>query len=464
MPKVAKSSSHLFITFSAGLGMFMSSLDAGIVNIALPTLQREFDTKIYVVSWLITIYVLMISSTIVIFGRLSDRYGRVKFYLSGIVVFTLASLLCGFAHSIKTLIFFRALQGIGAAMIQATAIALITTLVQEKKREKALGLLSVMMALGPAIGPTMGGVIMYFIDWRWIFWINLPIGITAFIAASRLPRIIVPKMVSLNALGVSLFSLAIFLLVWAISILPEIGIRNMEVLLLFLGAIVSLIFFIVQEKNTADPFIDFHLFRQAKFLAHIINTVAVGIVTNLIYMVIPFFLNFLKNYTPLQAGLVLFFFAFAIMLAAPISQKIRKQSIQRIIIVFGLLMMLTTLIILTLVNENCTAISLALILFINGFGTGLILVPNLSAIMGAVQEERQGSISAFNRMVRNAVGALAVAVAAAFLGIYTLGSHMIHVLGFREVWLFGSSVILIALLTYVRYLIVEHKKFSLDRS
>ncbi|WDL96822.1 MFS transporter [Alicyclobacillus sp. ALC3] len=179
----------LIIVLTASVGLFLSTLDTGIINVALPSLERKFDVGISEMAWSITLYLLLLSATIVIFARISDRIGRLKVYFSGLVLFAVASLLCGFASSAVGLILFRGIQGIGAAMLQATAAPIITTQIPRNRQGTALGTLGMMLGLGPVLGPSVGGLLLSFVGWRWIFWINIPICVIGLIGTQRLMRI-----------------------------------------------------------------------------------------------------------------------------------------------------------------------------------------------------------------------------------------------------------------------------------
>ena len=173
----------------AGLGMFLSTLDSGIINVAIPGLIDAFNSKISTVIWTMTLYTLVLSASILFFGNLADRFGRLRIYKYGLIIFAISSLLCGASLSITQLIICRALQGVSAAMMQATALALITTRLEGKFLAKAMGVFGVLLSLGPTLGPVVGGLILSSIGWRWIFWINIPICLIGVYGCSKLHRV-----------------------------------------------------------------------------------------------------------------------------------------------------------------------------------------------------------------------------------------------------------------------------------
>ena len=160
---------------TAGAAIFLSTLDSGIINIALPSLANQFQVDFKAIAWAVTLYTSTIGITISLFGRLADRFGLLRVLRLGFTVFALGSLACGCSISAVQLNGFRVLQGAGAAMMQATAAALITTMIAPDRRKAALGIFATVLGLGPVLGPTVGGLIISWAGWRPVFWINLPV-------------------------------------------------------------------------------------------------------------------------------------------------------------------------------------------------------------------------------------------------------------------------------------------------
>ena len=181
---------HL-VVLTAGIGMFLSTLDSGIINVALPILSKSFNVDASFISWSITLYTLLLTGTIIIFGRLSDKYNRLNIYSIGLTVFLISSILCGFSNNVVELITFRGLQGIGAAMLQGTATAIITTTIPEHRQGPALGTLSILLGIGPVLGPSIGGLLISIGNWRLIFWINIPFIFIGLIGCLLLKKYII---------------------------------------------------------------------------------------------------------------------------------------------------------------------------------------------------------------------------------------------------------------------------------
>ena len=167
-----------------GLGVFMGTLDGSIVNIALPTLRSELRTDFGTVQWVVVSYLLVLTSLMLGAARLGDLVGRKRLYLWGLALFTVSSCLCGLAANVYALIAFRALQGVGSVVMAALGVAIVTEIFPPEERGKALGVIGGVVSLGIASGPTIGGLLLASAGWRWIFWVNLPVGIGAYLLAT----------------------------------------------------------------------------------------------------------------------------------------------------------------------------------------------------------------------------------------------------------------------------------------
>lgn len=256
------------VIFTGGIGMFLSTLDSGIINVALSELAQTFHATITNITWTISLYTLVLVGTIIVFGRLSDKYGRLNVYYWGLVIFLIASILCGFSSSLIELIGFRALQGIGAAMLQATAIAIVTTFIPKERLGQALGTMGVLIGLGPVLGPSIGGFLLTIGNWRWIFWINIPFVLIGMIGCRFLLKRIEESRnnIKLNIPGSLLLTLSILTLLQGVSLLASIGTVNGEVIRMCILFISLFTCFIFWEKKSKQPIIHLKHSDKASFL------------------------------------------------------------------------------------------------------------------------------------------------------------------------------------------------------
>jgi MFS family permease len=400
----------------AGIGMFLSTLDSGIMNVALPSLQRQFHSPLTSISWTISGYLLALSSTIIIFGKLSDRYGRLRLFKLGLWVFALSSISCGFSLNTGQLILFRGLQGLGAAMLQVTAIALITTLVAKTNRGRALGVLSTIMAMGPIVGPTVSGLLLSTTGWRWIFWINLPLCLLGLWGCSNLKDRSKLSQTPLNLMANLLFSLALFCNILMLTFWHSMKIKAPH-LLSFLGALTfaSLTLFWILQRCATYPLLPLSVFRHLNFSVALLSTLGFGAATAVVLIIPPLLLENLGKLSPWQVGLV----SFCMPIGAVASARFSGRSIQRWgayrLMSAGLLIMMLALAGLASIQYRMGPLFFALLLFVYGCGCGLFQPPSIAVMTGAVAASEQGMVSAMNRMTHNFGNALGVAVSASFL-------------------------------------------------
>lgn len=238
-------------------GAFMGQLDASIVTLAFPALSHQFHTSLAAVEWVSLCYLLVLVALLAPVGRLADSIGRKQVYLYGFVLFTAASAACGLAPSLGALIGFRAIQAVGAAMLQANSVALISTTVARRQLRLALGVQAAAQAIGLAVGPTVGGILVSSLSWRWIFGINVPIGLIALVAGYfLLPRTRTRTTTRLDGLGVLLLAATTTPALVAISAVSGLSLPAAAIAVCAAGAIAAGVGFRVWERRTAAPLID----------------------------------------------------------------------------------------------------------------------------------------------------------------------------------------------------------------
>lgn len=277
----------LKIAIVAGVGIFLSTLDSGIINIAIPTLQKQLNAQISTVIWTVTLYTLVLSATILLFGRLADRVGHLKIYALGLILFALSSLLCGAAANIWLLISFRALQGLSAAMMQVPVIALITTRLDTPNIAKATGILGMIIGLGPLMGPVLGGGILSTIGWRWTFWLNIPICLFGIIGCKKLQPINeVLHQKPMNYVNLALLALSMFALLLTMNLAGH-SFDQFYVVAIIAVILIGLYFFF--EIRSQHPVIPLHLFQSLKFTAPMLGIVAFGGATAVAFILPPLY-------------------------------------------------------------------------------------------------------------------------------------------------------------------------------
>ena len=374
--------------------VFMATLDMSIVNVALPSLAKQLHTNFATVQWVILSYVLAIASLLLIFSRIGDMRCKKGIFSLGLGIFTLGSLFCGLSPGVEWLIGSRALQGIGGAMSQALGIAIVTEIVPSHRRGRAIGIVGGTAAMGLALGPSMGGLIIEFIGWRWIFLINLPIGLLAYwIIARHMPSL--PPTGTAQSFDIpGAILAAVTLAAYSIGMTmgQKLGFDSAITLGLLGSASVGLLAFILVEKRVSQPMIDLELFVNPLISLNLLTAVLVFIALSGGF-IMPFFLQLAQHRPPSQVGLLIMLIPLSMGLSAPLSGALSDRFSTRGLSLLGLVV----------VGCGCLAIStltletpwwgFALRVAPLGFGVGLFQSPNSSAIMGAVHRQRLGVAS-----------------------------------------------------------------------
>ena len=440
---------HL-VVFTAGIGMFLSTLDSGIINVALPTLSKSFNVDTSFITWSVTLYTLLLTGTIIIFGRLSDKYSRLNIYSLGLTIFLIASILCGFSNDIIQLILFRGLQGIGAAMLQGTATAIITTTIPENRQGPALGMLSILLGIGPVLGPSIGGLLISIGNWRWIFWINIPFIFIGLIGCLFLKKYIKEQKsmsIHLDIRGNLLLFLSIFCLLISLTSWSYNSIFNISVYGNFLIFIVTFCLFIIWELKTNHPIIDLHLFKNISFSSPIFAIFVFGGTTSLGFIIPPYILEKINHLSSWQIGLVNLTSPLGLVLTSKISGKLISRIGNIVLMTTGLIIMIVAYTSLGLLQYILNPVTISLLLLIYGIGGGFFLPSNTSAIMGTVSQDMQGTAGATQRMVQNIGIAFYTAVTSLFISNSSNSDKLIE--GSSHAWLFASITLFLALLPFL---------------
>jgi EmrB/QacA subfamily drug resistance transporter len=400
-----KSSSHYrwYILANVSIGTFMSTLDASIVNVALPTISADLHSELSVLQWVVTAYLLVISSLLPVFGRIADLVGRKRIYSIGFLVFTLGSLLCGLAQNIWFLVAMRIVQAIGAAMLMSNSAAIITATFPPQERGRALGLTGTVVALGSLSGPAIGGLLLGMTSWRFIFYLNLPIGIIGYFAA----QVILPpdhprkNKETFDTLGAVFFSIGMIFVLFALSNGQDWGWSSAPILIGLILGTTLLISFFITETRVSHPMIDLSLFKNRPFfignLSGFLSFVAMF--SNM--MLMPFYLQHILNFQPLQVGLIMTANPLIMAIVAPISGRASDRLGPVALTTTGLAITSLGLFYLTTVSSVSTAWYVIPGPLLMGLGAGLFQSPNNSSVMSSVPKAKLGVAGGINALVRN---------------------------------------------------------------
>jgi EmrB/QacA subfamily drug resistance transporter len=404
-----------FILASLGMGVFLATIDASIVNVALPTLVETLQTEFAVVQWVPLAYMLTIASLILIMGRLGDLKGKKKIYTSGMIIFTVGSVFCGVSPTIYWLISARIFQGLGASMMAALGAALITEAFPDNERGKALGTIGGIVSIGIVTGPALGGILIDALSWHWIFFVNVPVGIAGIIMViTYLPNSKHRGKQSFDHIGAIILFISLLSFLVPLTVGQKIGFKSLITLSLIGLWLLSFGLFIFWELRTADPLIDLHVFRNYLFSINLLLGFLSFFTTAGVVLLMPFFLENILGYTPHQVGLLLIAIPVSAGVISPISGILSDRLGTRPITVVGLLFLLGGYMSLTMLSQETSALEYILRFLPIGLGLGIFQSPNNSAIMGAAPPEHLGIVSGLLSITRTMGQTAGIAVLGAF--------------------------------------------------
>lgn len=395
------------------IGIFMSTLDGSILNIANPTIAHEMSVSMQQVQWVVTAYMLVITATLLFFGKLGDQQGSTKIYTYGFLFFTIGSLLCSLSSTLRLLVSARIFQGVGASMMMATGIGIVSNIFPAQERGKALGITGSIVGIGNLSGPSIGGVLVAKFSWPVIFLLNIPIGLVGFILASRFLPADARKTerFKFDFWGNLLFALAATLLLLGLSKEQAINTN-----LFTLGLIFLLLFYLVERKHPW-PLLDMGLFKVKTFTyGNIMSFASYATQTAAIFLM-PFYMEKILQFSPATSGLIMTITPVSMAITAPLAGNLSDRvGASRLTSVAFLLMGLGHFMLSTL-NGHHDLIRIATGLLLLGVGMGSFGSPNNSSILGSISKDKAGYAGGFISTVRNFAFALGIA---ASVSIFTL--------------------------------------------
>ena len=397
-------------------GSFMSTLDSSIVNVALPVLMKELKTTMVAIEWVVLVYLIAFTSLILSFGRLSDIIGRRWILISGHILFSCFSLLCALSPTVELLIFARALQGVGGAMIMSCSQALIVDAFPESQRANALGSIGTVVAGGLTSGPAIGGFLLTHFSWWMIFAINVPVGLMAAVCASRLLKNTpadLRRKEPFDLIGGFLIAAGFGTLFVALTHAYDWGYTSAKVLTLLISSVAFLALFIRHEMHISHPIIAPNLFAQKGFTLPVLSSVALYTALFTMVFLMPFYLILPMGYSEAQAGTVMMIPFALLFVVPPFSGAIADRMGPRFLCIIGMGILAIALLLLAWPEKVSTFPAIASKLALLGFGVALFLPPNHTAIMGAVPPKTRGVASGMVGAARNLGMVIGVALAGA---------------------------------------------------
>ena len=397
---------------AVSFGLFMIMLDNTVVNVALPSIRADLGISVSELEWVVNAYALTFGVLLLTGGKLADLLGRRLIFITGMVVFTAASLWCGLAGSANSLIAARTVQGVGAALMNPATLGILTTAFPPRQRGTAIGIWAGVSALALAIGPIVGGVLTEDISWNWIFFINIPVGILGVVAArafidetrdmSHEQRLDLPGLLS-SGLG-------LFALTYGLIETNSHSWGSPRVIGLLAVAVVSLVVFVLLERNQRLPMLDLSLFRNPTFSGANAVMGLVGLAMFGIFFFNSLFLQNILHYSAIKTGATFLPMTLAVMFVAPVAGKFSDRVGPRPLMSAGLILLTGSLLLFGTLGVHSTFWNILPGLLLGGIGMAVTMAPTTSAAMSAVPGDKAGVGSAVINSMRQVGGSLGVAI------------------------------------------------------
>ncbi|MFL5822386.1 MAG: DHA2 family efflux MFS transporter permease subunit [Solirubrobacteraceae bacterium] len=371
------------------LGTIMSILDTTVVNVAINTLSADFHAPLTTIQWVATGYTLALATVIPLSGWMADRFGTKRLYMVSIALFMLGSALSGLAWSAGSLIFFRVLQGLGGGMIMPAGMTILTRAAGPNRIGRVMSIIGVPMLLGPIIGPILGGWLITSVSWRWIFFINVPIGIAALALAMRnLPRDVAQKEQRLDYVDLLLLSPGLALIIYGLAETNSAGgFGSAQVLVPLFAGLVLLAAFVRHALRAKDPLIDLRLFKDRTFSTSSITLILVAISVFGSFLLLPLYFQAVRGESALQTGLLIAPQGLGAMLAMPLAGQLADRTGSGRIVPFGLLTIIGSILWWTQIGADTPYWQTGIDLFIFGLGMGFTMMPTFSGAMQSMRRE-----------------------------------------------------------------------------
>jgi EmrB/QacA subfamily drug resistance transporter len=406
------------------LGAIMSIVDVTVVSVALPTFQQKFDASYATVAWTMTAYTLALATVIPITGWAADRFGTKRLYLISLALFVGGSVLCSLAWDIGPLIVFRALQGLGGGMLMPLGMTIMTRAAGPHRVGRVMAVLGVPMLLGPIGGPILGGWLIQAATWHWIFLINLPIGVVAFLAALRvLPKDRPEPSESFDLLGMLLLSPGLALFLYGVSSIPGAGtVAAAKVLVPALIGLALVVGFVVHALGKDHPLIDLGLLKNRNLTIAVVTLTLFSVAFMGAMLLLPSYFLQVRGQGTLNAGLLLAPQGLGAMVTMPIAGRLTDKIGPGKLVLAGIALIAIGLSVFTQVAADSSYVLLLGGLFVMGLGMGMTMTPIMSAALASLTNHQVARGSTLMNIIQQAAGSIGTAVMSVILTNQVLAS------------------------------------------
>jgi EmrB/QacA subfamily drug resistance transporter len=391
-------------------------LDNTVVNVALPSIQRDLDSDLSELEWIVTGYALTFASLMLVGGKVADAYGRRLIFVVGIAVFTVASLLCGLATSSEMLIGARVLQGAGAALMNPATLSIIAATFPPRQRGTAIGIWAGVSALALAIGPLVGGLITEHIHWSWIFFVNIPVGVVG-VAASFL---LIDESrdethASLDLPGLAASAVGLFALTYGLIEANTYGWSSPRIVGAFALSAISLASFVVLERRRRDPMLPLELFRSGTYTGANLVVLLVALAMFGVFFFVSLYMQNVLGYSAVETGAAFLPMTILIILVAPVAGRSSDRFGSRGLMTVGMLLVALQLVMLSRLSADASFWNLLPALLIGGVGMAMTMTPSAAAATRSVPVDKAGVGAAVLNSARQVGGTMGIAVMGAIM-------------------------------------------------
>jgi EmrB/QacA subfamily drug resistance transporter len=412
--------SHLgWVMALTSTAYFMVVLDSVVVITALPRMQSDLHVSLASLQWTLNAYGIAFAAGIITAAALGDRFGRRKVFTIGLALFTVASVACALAPDLSELIVARSVQGLGGAIVLPLSLTILTAAFPIERRGMIVGIYGGLAGLAVAMGPIVGGAVTQSIDWHWIFWINVPIGIVAVVLGVRLLPESYGARERLDLVGVGLVTAGVVSLVWALSRANDVGWSSAEVVGTLVAGALLLVVFVVWESSVREPMVPLRLFAARDFA---VGNVTTFLMSGAIFaggLLVTEEFQLARHYSPVGAGLHLLPFFATPMLVSPVAGAVSDRIGRRPIIVVGLSLLTAGFVWVAWRGSlRASWIELVIALLIAGVGISMALPTVPTAVLSAVPEEDMGKASGINYMAQRFGAVFGVAIGSTVFATY----------------------------------------------
>ena len=401
-----------FTLVASCFALFMAILDNLVVNIALPTISRELDATTTQLQWVVSAYTLVFASLQITAGGLGDRFGRKQWFIAGLVLFTVTSFIAAFSNSMEMLIVMRALQGLGAAFIMPLSLSLISAAFPPEERGRAVGIWSAISVSSVALGPIVGGAIVEYASWEWIFLINVPVGIVALLVTMAVVQESKDESgtVATDVPGTLLITGFIASLTWGLIEAGERGWTDPVILAAFAIAAVILPIFILVEMRAERPMIPLHFFRSRTFTGANVDSFMIAFLITGVSFFMTLYQQNIHGFSAIKTGLALLPMVVMMMIFSPISGSMINKLGPRKLLTFGMAVTGIGTLFLLLAGTDASYYHILPAFLLMGFGMSFIWAPMTTAVLNSVPSDKSGVASAVNGSLREIGTAFGVAL------------------------------------------------------